>query len=434
MIMVVLAISQAFVDSGFSQALIQKKECTDEDYSTVFLFNLSVSLVIYIILFISAPLISNFYNQPELTDIIKVLGINLLINGLSQIQITIRTKRLDFKLQTKVSVISNTSSGLIAVFMAYTGHGVWSLVWKSVTQSVISSALFWYWNNWYPSFTFNKQSLKEMFSYGSKLLLSGLIVRVYENIYYLVIGKFFSAADLGYYTKAESFNNLPSKNLTAVLNRVSFPVLATIQDDERRLKNSYKKLIKTTVFFSFTIMIAMSAASESLIIVLIGEKWRPAIPYLQLLCFGGMLYPLHSINLSMLKVKGRSDLFLKLEIIKRVLLVPVVLTGIYWGIMAMLIGMVIFSVFAYFLNSYWSGELIKYSMKEQLGDISVYFLLALIMGVTVYSLNFIFTPGTVTLLVSQFILGLILIIIFAELIKLESYLEVKKTFLNKFHK
>jgi O-antigen/teichoic acid export membrane protein len=426
MIAIVFAVSQSFIDSGFSQALVRKNDCTDEDYSTVFYFNLFAGVVFYLILFFAAPLISSFFNQPELVPIIRVMGINLIISSVSIIQGTIRTKRLDFKMQTKVSIIANSLSGAAGIGMAYFGYGVWSLVWQSIFRSLFSSALLWYWNNWIPKALFNKKSLKEMFGFGSKLIASGLLDTIYRNIYYLIIGKFFSPAELGYYTRAEGFNRLPSQNITSVFSRISYPLLSSINEDTETLKKGYKKLIKTATFITFTLMIGMAASSEAIIISLVGEKWRPSVPYLQLLALSGMSYPLHSLNLNILKVKGRSDLFLKLEIIKKLFGIPLIVIGILLGIIPMLIGMFVTSIISYYLNSLWSGELINYGIKEQVSDIIPTLLISLIMGLIVYSMNFLISLNPMPMLIVQAAAGFFVVVSLSEIFKLEPYLELKK--------
>lgn len=431
MITIVIAISQAFIDSGFSQALIRKQNCTDEDYSTVFIFNFFAGLIFYVVIFFAAPLISDFYNEPELTDILKVLGLNLLINAIAQIQRTIRTKRLDFKLQTKISILSTIGSGIIGIYMAYNGYGVWSLVWKTLLQNIISSALLWYWNNWKPVFTFNIKSFKEMFGFGSKLLISGLIDTIYRNIYYLIIGKYFSAAELGYYTRADAFKKLPSENITTVVQRISYPVLSTINEDNKALKNAYKKLISTTMFATFILMLGLAATAESVVLLLVGIKWQPTVIYLQLLCFAGMLYPLHALNLNMLKVKGRSDLFLKIEIIKKILAVPVIVIGIFFGIKFMIVAMILNSFIAYFINSYWSGILIDYNIKEQLKDIAPGFVISLAMAVLTYSIEYLYNSNEMILLIFQLIFAALFILIVSELTKFETYFDLKSLIFKK---
>jgi len=425
MIIVFISISESFIDSGFKNALIRKKDCTQTDFSTVFFFNLAVGIAFFCILFFSAPAISNFFNEPELKLIVQVLGIVLVIDSLTIIQTTRLTKRIDFKLQAKISLIASLGSGLIAITMAYMGFGVWSLVAQSISKQIFNSFFLWLWNRWKPSMVFSSQSFRELFGFGSKLLVSGLIDTIYRNIYYLVIGKFFSAQDLGYYTRATQFKDLPARNLNKIISRVTYPVLASIQDDIPRLKSNYKKLIRGIMFLTFTLILGMAAVAEPMILTLIGEKWKPAIIYLQLLCFPGMMYPLHALNLNMLQVQGRSDLFLRLEVIKKIMAVPTIIAGVFFGIKIMIVGMMVNSLIAYYLNSYWSGKKIGYSLKEQVKDIMPSFILALSMASIVYFLGIILTFSPVWELVIQTIVGGIIIIVFCELTKFRDYMFVK---------
>ena len=308
MITIFIAVSQSFIDSGFSSALIRKKDCSQTDYSTIFYFNLMVGIIFYVILFISAGAISSFFKEPQLYMILKVLGLGLILNAFGIIQRTILTKEINFKLQTKISLVASIGSGAVAISMALSNYGVWSLVVLTLGKVGLNSLFLWIWAKWKPLFVFSKKSFIELFSFGSKLLLSGLIDTIYRNVYYLIIGKFFSAAELGYYTRADQFQTLPSSNLNGVISRVSYPILSSIQDEPERLKSNYKKLIRSTMFLTFFLMLGLAAVAKPMVLTLIGEKWLPSVIYLQMLCFVGMQYPLHSLNLNILQVKGRSDL------------------------------------------------------------------------------------------------------------------------------
>ncbi len=434
MITIFLAISQTFIDSGFSQALIRKNDCEERDFNTVFYFNIFVSIVFYIILFFSAKSIALFFNQNELVDILRVLGLSIIITAFGIVQVAELTKNIDIKTQTKISAVSGTISGILAIYLANSGYGVWSLVWRTLSNNFINTALLWLWNKWRPKILFSYHSFKEMFSFSSKLLASGLLDTFFENLYYLVIGKYFSPQELGYYTRAVNFGSLPSSNISSIVQRVSYPVLAKLQDDPLKLKNGYKKLIKNTMFITFSLMLMMAAVAHSLVLTLIGTKWLQSIPYLQLLCLSLMLYPLHSLNLNILKVKGRSDLFLNLEVAKKILVVPIVIVGIYVGINAMIIGMIVFSFIAYFLNSYYSAKMIDYSVTEQLRDIFPSFALALFVGVIVFLIGNSFESIPVIKLAIQSIIGILMLISISEFIKLESYLDIKEIIFKNFLK
>lgn len=431
MITIFISISNSLVDSGFSQALIRKNNAVAKDFSTVFIFNLAFSIIVFFLLFYSANVIGSFFEQPKLVLLVRVFAINIIINAFALVQRTKLTKDLDFKTQTKISVLSGSISGLIAIVLAYNGAGVWSLVAKTTIFNILTVLLLWYLSKWKPQLVFSSQSFKELFSFGSKMVAAGLLDTLYRNVYYVVIGKYFTPAELGFYTRAEQFNNLPSSNLTTVIQRVSYPALSQLQDNKVTLKQGYKKVITSTMFVSFISMLGMAAIAEPMVLTLIGEKWEQSIAYLQLLCFVGMLYPLHGINLNMLKVQGRSDLFLKLEIIKKIIAIPTIVIGIFWGIKIMIIGMIVNSIIAYFLNSYWSGKLINYSMREQILDITPSFLLAIIMGIIVYFIGSLLPFSNFYILIIQIITGGIIVFSFCELTEMNAYIYIKDTVKSK---
>jgi teichuronic acid exporter len=431
MIMVLVAISESFINSGFSSALIRKKDCTEKDYSTVFFFNLAAGILLFAILFVSAPAISRFFREPQLTLLIQVLGVVLIIDSLTLIQKAILVKRIDFKLQTKISILSSLISGAVGIGLALKGFGVWSLVAKTLFQRGATSLLLWIWNRWRPILIFSKESFQELFSFGSKLLVSGLIDTAYKNVYFLIIGKFFSAQELGFYTKADQFKKLPSQNLNNVISRVSFPVLAQLQDEPEKLKAGYQKIIRNTMLITFVLMMGLAAVAEPLVLTLIGERWRTSAGYLQLLCFVGMMYPLHALNLNMLMVQGRSDLFLKLEILKKLLAVPTIVIGIIFGIKIMILGMIVNSILAYFLNSYWSGKLIGYPVSEQLRDIAPGFFVALGSAVVVYGIGILLPFQDGAKLVIQIVLGGLLVFTICEFSRLMPYRSIKSIFVSR---
>lgn len=425
MITVFIAVSQSFIDSGFAQALIRKPGADEKDYSTVFWFNLAAGLVFFALFFAFAPAIARFYKEPQLLSLTRVLSIILIINSFGMVQRALLTRRIDFRQQTIITVASAVISGGIAIWMALSGYGVWSLVWKSLIGYLVQSVMLWWLSSWRPVLVFSKESFRDLFAFGSKLLISGLIDTVYRNIYPLIIGKVFTAEDLGFYSRADQFTKLPSQNISQVVQRVSYPALSQLQDNDEKLKTGYRKVIITTMYISFVALLCLAAIARPLIVVLIGEKWLPAVPYLQLLCLGGMLYPLHAINLNMLKVKGRSDLFLRLEIIKKLLAVPVILAGIFIGIYAMLIGMVIHSFVGYFINSYYSGRMIKYPFNEQLADILPAFLISLVGAGITWGVLLVVPAGNFILLVIQVVVAAGLILLLSEVTRNSGYTEIK---------
>lgn len=434
MLTIFIAISQSFIDSGFSNALIRKNNCTQNDYSTIFYFNILISVIFYFLLFIFAETISLFFNEPQLKSLIQVLGIGLLFNSLVIVQRTILTKELNFKLQTRISIVSSLGSGIIAIILAYKGFGVWSLVALTISRFGFSAFFLWFWTTWKPVWIFSKNSFNELFSFGSKLLVSGLIDTIYRNIYNLIIGKYFSAIELGYYTQADQFQSLPSQNLNGVISKVSFPVLSSIQNDKIRLKAAYQKLIKSTMIFSFVLMIGLAAVAKPMVLTLIGEKWLPMVIYLQMLCFVGMFYPLHALNLNMLQVLGRSDLFLRLEVIKKLIAIPTIIIGVFFGIKIMIVGMLITNLIAFYLNSYWSGKFIGYSSFQQIKDILPSFCLASFVGIGVFFTGYFLNLPNYYILFIQILIGIVLTVGISEIFRLKDYLYIKEIIFEKFKK
>lgn len=317
MVSIFIAISNSIIDSGFSSALIRKVKVKPIEYNTVFYFNLLISLLLYICLFFISPFIALFFREPILCEVMRVIGLILIINALSIIPYTIFVREINFKTQTIISLIASVGSGVIGVWMAFSGQGVWSLVGQQLGRQCLNTLFLWFFCHWKPTVSFSMTAFKEMFGFGSKLLLSGLLDTIYKDIYYIVIGRCFSSSILGQYTRAKQFSMVFSTNLTTVVQRVSFPVLSSIQDDSIRLREAYRKVIKSTMLVSFACMLGLAAIAKPLLILLISDKWLPAVYFLQIVCFSNMLYPLHAINLNILKVKGRSDVFLKLEVIKK---------------------------------------------------------------------------------------------------------------------
>lgn len=432
-IAIFIAISTSIVDSGFSNALIRKVRIERVDYNTVFFFNLAVSIALYFVLYAAAPSISIFFKEPILTDVLRVIGWVLVINALGIIPRTILVKRIDFKTQTKVSIISSVASGVVGIGMAMTGWGVWSLVWQQLSRQMLNTLFLWVFCRWIPVWEFSMKSFKELFNFGYKLLFSGLLDTIYKEIYYVVIGRFYSAADLGQYTRAQQFNIIFSSNLTTVVQRVSYPALSSIQEEPERLREAYRRVIKLTMLVTFACMLGLAAVAKPLILILIGEKWLPAVSYLQIICFSGMLYPLHAINLNILQVKGRSDLFLKLEIIKKIIAVGPIVIGIFCGIKYMLCYSVLNSFVAYFLNSYYSADLINYPTKEQLKDIFPTFAISLIVAAFMWSFSLLNISAYIQLVV-QIVIGLVLAFAFYEKLQVSEYLEAKQILLSVFSK
>jgi len=378
MLAIFIAVSQAFIDSGFDNALIQKKNADQTDFSTVFFFNISIGIVLYLILFFAAPLIADFFRSPQLVDLTRVVCLILVINSFGLIQFVKFKIDMNFKAIAQVVVAANILSAILGVSLALLNFGVWALAAQVMGIYVFRTLLFWIRSSWRPSMVFSIKSFKGLFNFGSKLLLSGLISQTFENIYLLVIGRMFSATALGFYDQAKKFQQVPVATLAQVVGNVTFPAFSKIQDEDERLRMGFRKLIKLLVFINFPLMIGLAVMAEPLFSIVLGEKWMPSVPYFQLLCIAGMIYTLHSSNLNILKVKGRSDLFLYLEIIKKVFVVLAIVIGLQWGIMGLIIGQIVTSFISFFINAYYTGKLISYSTINQIKDVSQTFLITLV--------------------------------------------------------
>lgn len=426
-------ILNGIIDSGFSNALIRKKDVTEEDYNTMFMTNLAISIVLYVLLFIGAPLASDFFRREELTALVRVTGLVLFFNALSITQITILTKKIDFKTKTKASLVSAIISGIIGIAMAFMGYGVWALVYQQLSKQLLYTICLWVLNRWWPKFTFYKDSFKYMWGFGWKLLVSGVLNNVWNQLYQVVIGKCYTPSTLGHYTRANEYANLFSANLTSIVQRVSYPVLAEIQDDKERMVQGYRKVIKITMFVTAVCMVSLGAVSEPLIYTLIGTKWHEAATYLPLICISMSLYPLHAINLNILQVLGRSDIFLYLEIIKKCIgLLPIVI-GVFCGIYYMLIVSILTSIIGLYLNTWYTGKTLKYTFWRQLADIAPSYLTAFIIALSVYFLKYFPLPFYV-ILVIQIIVGLITGLVVSELLKLGEYMELKSILIKLIKK
>lgn len=435
MIAVFMAISQVLLNSGLSQSLIRQNNPQQSDYSVVFFYNLGVSIFMYFLLFFLAPAISRFYDQPLLIDIVRVYSLTFVINAFGTVQFTRLTKQMDFKTQMMVSVPSLIVSGLLGVILAFWGFGVWSLVYMAVLQAFLQTLQIWIRSGWIPSLDFNMDQFKYHFSFSYKLGISGLLNTLYGNLYTVVIGKYFAPAQVGFYTRAESMKNLPVSNISSALNKVTFPLFAEIQDDDVRLKRVYKMLMQSVLFVLAPVMAYLIVAAEPIFRLLFTEKWLPAVPYFQILCVSGILYPLHAYNLNILNVKGRSDLFLKLEIIKKFLGVLVIAFSVKYGIIALLWGQLISSFLALFINSFYSGRFINYSFGRQMVDISPILLLTTTIAVVVWMIDKYFLMGFNDIFRILFTgtIGLFLFGSMSHVFRLQAYKEMRSLLKKRRH-
>ena len=369
MLTIFLAIAQSLVDSGFTQALIRKTDRTETDNSTVFYFNIIVSVVLYAVVCAVAPAISEFYNIPELVKILRVIGLSIVINSFTVVQRVWFTSLMDFKTQAKSIFLATVLSGITGITLAYNGFGVWSIVVQQLVSNAVNAVMLWFLSSWRPRLLYSWNSFREMFSFGSKLMMSGLLDTLYKNIYTLVIGKVFNAPSLGNYTRAHQFGSFPSANLTEIAKRVTYPALCSIGDDDERLKSVYRKFLRLSVIVIFPLMIGLSAVSRPMIETFIGSQWDLCASLLQVLCFSMMWYPVHAINLNLLNVKGRSDLTLRLEILKKIIGIIILCATFPLGLMAMCYGQIVSSVIALFIDTWYPGKMMGMGFGSQMETI-----------------------------------------------------------------
>lgn len=425
-ITIFIVIFNTIVDSGFSTALIRKPKVTDDDYSTVFIINLGISILLAILLFCSAGTIASYFEREELVSLTQAMSSILVINALGIVQKAKLTKQLDFKSQTKISIIASTVSGVLGIAAAIFGLGVWALVIQQISRQVLNTVFLWLFSRWVPRLIVSINSFKELFGFSWKLLVAQIINTTWTKLYQFIIGKFYSPAVLGQYTRAEQFATIFSSNITTIVQRVSLPVMSEIQDETQRMVSAYRRIIKSTMLLTLVLMFGLAAVAKPMVYVLIGEQWLPCVPFLQILCLIFAFYPLHALNLNMLQVQGRSDILLILQIVKNlVALIPLAL-GIWVGIYWMLGGSVVCGFFDYFVNSYYSGKKLGYSSWRQLKDIGPSFFLALGMAIPVWALTLIPISNYILLPV-QILLGAAIVLIICERFKLTEYIDLKNT-------
>jgi O-antigen/teichoic acid export membrane protein len=425
MILIFWAVGQTLVDSGFGSALIWKKNPTPADYSTVFYFNVSISLILYLIFYLLAPLIAGFYDEPKLVGLIRILCLNFILLSFGLIQQVVLQKKVDFKLMSFVNVASSLVAGIVALYMALKGFGPWAIVVQILAKSFVTSLLLWIFNRWRPVFIFDWLSLKELFGYGSKLTAAGLIYTIFQYLYLNIIGKLFPVEALGFYTRASQLQDFPVKTLGSVFNRVAFPVFSAIQDDNERLKNAVRKTLRTMVFFNFPMLLGLVAVADPLIEVVLTEKWLPASGYFKLLCLIGLFYSFQVINGEILKTKGKLDWVLKLEIISKSVMIVSILITWRWGITAIIFGQMFTTLISVLIGSYYVWKSIGYSLWQQIKDVFVYFALAGTMYLLVIFISR-FIENSLFSLLAMSISGAVFYFVAAWILKLEEIQEAKK--------
>lgn len=398
MVGIFFAIAQTFIDSGFGSALIRKNDCTDTDYSTAFYFNILVGLVCCILLCIASPFIADFFNTPILKDLIKVMSLNMLIGSFAIVHGTKLTHAVDFKSQSIVNLLTAVLSGSMGIFMAYKGFGVWSLVFQQLIATILRVLFLYIATKWVPKREFSKDSFKYLFNFGSKILTASLLHTIYANMTTMIIGKFYSAKDLGYYSRGESLATYPSTNITGILQSVTYPVLSKIQEDDEHLIQSYRKLISMTSLVIFFGMFLLAALAKPLIVTLLTDKWLDAVIYLQIFCFAYMFDHICALNLNILYVKGYSNLVLKLEVIKKAISISMIIAAVPFGVMAICIARALYTQIAVVINTYYTGKLFGLGYVKQVKDFSKYLVFSVIAVIPAFLLTYLNISGIVQLL------------------------------------
>lgn len=415
-----ISIATVITQSGFNTALIQAKKIDEIDLSSVFYLNLFIATILYITLFFLSPYIASFFEQPQLTLVLRILSISLFFGAFNSIQNTIIARGMQFKKLFVSSLSGTILSGIIGITMAYSNLGIWALVIQQLLFHFIMTVTLWYTVKWRPQLAFSMERLGRLFSFGWKLLLSSLIDTIYSNIKNLIIGKQFSTSILGFYNRGEQFPSVIVNNINGSILAVIFPALSSQQDNVKRMKEMMRRAIVTSSFIVFPMMIGLAVIAEPLVKVLLTEKWLPAVPFLQIFCAIYALWPIHTANLQAINALGRSDIFLKLEIIKKLLGISILIITIPHGVYAIAIGSIVSGIISSFLNAYPNIVLLNYSIKEQFSDLCPSLLISLIMGGVIYTIHWLDLPDITTIFVQVFF-GVILYIGLAKLFRLECY-------------
>lgn len=430
-VMVFINIAQVFVQSGFNTALIQKKDADDVDFSSVFYLSLALAGILYLIIFLSAPIIARFYKDDILVPVIRVLSLTLFFGTLNSIQNAYIARNLMFKKLFKSSLGAIIISGSFGLFAAYQGLGVWALVVQQLTNQMTISIIMWFTVKWRPKFIFSIARVKDLFSYGWKLLASSLLNTLYLEIRTLFIGRMYTSSTLGYYNRGQQFPKVIVSNIDGSIQSVMLPTLSAHQDDKKKVKDMMRRAIMTSSFLIFPMMIGMAVVAEPLVKIVLTDKWLPAVPFLQIFCISYALIPIHTANLQAINAMGRSDIFLRLEVVKKLLGLVILGISLPFGVYAIAIGQVISTIISTFINVYPNKHLLNYSYREQWADIMPSLVLAVIMGITVYMFNLI-NIAAWKVLGLQLVVGVGSYIGLAKIFRVESLSYLNATLTNLF--
>lgn len=433
LVTVFTSVLQVFVDGGLANALIQKKNADDVDFSSVFYANLSVCIALYVLMFFAAPLIAGFYNRPNLTSVIRVLSLTLVISGLKNVQQAFVSKNLLFKRFFFATLGGTIGAAVLGIWMAYRGYGVWALVAQHLFNTTVDTIILWATVKWRPKRLFSVQRLKLLFGYGWKLLVSNLLDTVYNNLRQLIIGKKYSSEDLAFYNKGKTYPNMFVTSINTSIDSVLFPVMSEEQDNKQRVREMTRRSIKISTYLMMPLMMGLSVCAEPLIRLILTDKWLPCVPFLRIFCFTYAFYPIHTANLNAIKALGRSDMFLKLEIIKKIVGLVLIATTMWISVYAMALSLIAGSALSQVINSWPNRKLLSYTYRQQIGDILPALLLTAVMGSVVYCVQFFNLNDWLTLVI-QIPLGGAMYVIGSKLLHLDSYdyfINILRSFIHK---
>ena len=434
MLAIFISLSEVFIDGGFGAALIQKKDASQVDFSTIFYWNLFVAVILFLVLYLCSPYVAEYYHMPLLKDVLRAISVVLIINGFSVIQTSILTKNLDFKLMAKINLISMTIAVIVAVAMAYLGYGVWSLVVKNILVALITAVLLWALTEWRPSLVFSWTSFKSLFSFGSMLLISRLLNSLYENIQGLVIGRYFTAKDLGYYSQAKKLDQLPSSSMSQIVTRVTFPVFSKISDNKGVLRSSVRKNILCTTYLFFPLQLLLIVLAKDLIVFLFTDKWIESVLYFRIMCIYSMFIPLNAINTNIYLAIGKSNLYFWVQLIKKIIGVALLIVGIQYGVVGITWSLAASGFIWWIIAAFVNFKILDYGFFKQLKDVGAFFLMSIIVGGGVYYLSkLIQLPALLSIILLTFVfVGLYLIL--SKVFNVEPlniYVSIIKDYLNK---
>ena len=436
LITVFTTILNVFIDSGMGNALIQKKDADDLDFSTVFFFNVSMCSVLYILMFFGATEIAKFYNDLSLVPVIRVLSLTLIISGVKNVQQAYVSRTMQFKRFFFATLGGTIGAAVIGIIMAYHGFGVWALVFQQIFNATVDTVILWVTVKWRPKRMFSFVRLKGLFSYGWKLLASSLIDTVYNNVRQLIIGRMYSASDLAYYNRGKQFPDLLITNINTSIDSVLLPTMSREQDNRVKIKAMTRRAIKTSTYIMAPLMMGLAFCGTPLVRFILTDKWLACVPFMQIFCITSMFYPIHTANLNAIKAMGRSDIFLKLEIVKKIVGIGLLVSSMWFGVMAMAYSLLVVSVLSQIINSWPNKKLLNYGYLEQLKDILPGIALAVGMGFCVYMIQWLGLADILTLCI-QVVLGIVIYLGVSKLLKLESYeylMSIIKPYIqNKIH-